>query len=198
MSNLDNVIKAIKKEKEAIEVLERSLSEEINRVVDVLYDCKGKVIFIAIGKSGHVAKKLAATFASTGTPSFFLHGTEAMHGDFGMIEEKDVCILISNSGSTKEVVQDIEHIKNIGAITVAFTSKEESQLATGCDLKIIYPNLKEADPIECAPTSSSTMTLVLGDAIACALMEKRNFTKEDFYKFHPGGSLGKRLGNTNE
>lgn len=196
MSNIENIIKAISTEREAIQLLEKSIQPEVEQIVDVLYECQGKVIFVAVGKSGHVGKKLAATFASTGTPSFFLHGTEAVHGDLGMIEKKDVCILISNSGKTQEVVQDIAHIKNIGAKTIAFTSKSQSPLAQECDYALIYPDYQEADPIQCAPTSSSTLTLVLGDAIACALMEKRKFSKEDFYKFHPGGALGQKLGGS--
>lgn len=194
MSNIDAVIKAIHTENEAIQLLEKSIQAEVEQIVDVLYECQGKVIFVAVGKSGHIAKKLAATFASTGTPSFFLHGTEAVHGDLGMIQKNDVCILISNSGKTQEVVQNISHIKKIGAKTIALTSNGLSPLAQECDYALLYPEFQEADPIHCAPTSSSTLTLVLGDAIACALMEKRKFTKDDFYQFHPGGALGQKLG----
>ena len=125
--------------------------------------------------------------------SFFVHGTEACHGDLGMIESNDIVILMSNSGSTKEVTQNIEPIKRIGATTIAFTSKEESKLAKECDYKIIYPSLKEADKLNLAPSVSSTLSLVLGDAIALTLSESYNFTKENFFRFHPNGALGESL-----
>lgn len=198
MTNLDCIKKTITTERDAINVMLNSLDDSLEELINILFNCKGHVIFIGIGKSGHIGKKLAATFASTGTPSFFIHGTEAMHGDFGMIKTEDICILISNSGNTQEITQDIEHIKKIGAKTVAFTSNRESILALNCDYQIVYPKVEEADPLKLAPTSSSTLTLVLGDAIASAIMYKRNFTKQDFYQYHPGGSLGRMLGGKNE
>ncbi len=195
MTNIEAVLKTIKAERTALLKLEKELCSEVDAVIDVLHQCRGKVIFIAVGKSGHIAKKIAATFASTGTPSFFIHGTEAVHGDLGMIEKNDICILISNSGKTQEVIQCIPHIKKIGAITIAMTSQSTSPLAINCNYKLIYPAVEEADPIHCAPTSSSTITLVFGDALACALMEKNKFTSANFLKFHPGGSLGEKLGD---
>lgn len=192
---MENEIKrVIKAEYNAIEKMFESLDyDNLNKVLEVIQDRKGKVIFLGVGKSGHICKKLAATFASTGTPSFFVHGTEACHGDLGMIEKDDIVILMSNSGSTKEVTQNINPIKNIGAVTIAFTSKEDSLLATSCDYKIIYPSLKEADELNLAPSVSSTLALVLGDALAIALSSSYHFTKEDFFKFHPNGALGESL-----
>ncbi|MBR2614014.1 MAG: SIS domain-containing protein [Clostridia bacterium] len=177
----------------AIEQMINEMDGKYKEVLDVLANCKGKVVFMGVGKSGHIGEKLAATFSSTGTPSFFVHSTEACHGDMGMIEERDVAVLISNSGKTKEVVQDLWGLKQIGCKTVAFTSGENSPLANECDYKLIYPKLPEADHLNLAPTVSSTLTLVLGDALACALSKNKNFTKNDFYKFHPNGALGEQL-----
>lgn len=180
-------------EMKAIEQMINEMDGKYKEVLDVLANCKGKVVFMGVGKSGHIGEKLAATFSSTGTPSFFVHSTEACHGDMGMIEERDVAVLISNSGKTKEVVQDLWGLKQIGCKTVAFTSGENSPLANECDYKLIYPKLPEADHLNLAPTVSSTLTLVLGDALACALSKNKNFTKNDFYKFHPNGALGEQL-----
>lgn len=145
---------------------------------------------MGVGKSAHIGQKLSATFASLGVPSFFVHSTEAMHGDLGMIEPKDIAILISNSGNTNEVVQNVEPLKRNGVATVAFTSNKDSQLAKLCDYVLLYPKTEEADALNLAPTVSSTLTLVLGDAIASELSARKNFKKEDFYKFHPNGALG--------
>lgn len=180
-------------ELEAISRMINTTEHQYDEIVSLLATCKGKVVFMGIGKSGHIGKKLAATFSSTGTPSFFVHSSEACHGDFGMIEERDVAILISNSGSTKEVTQDIPFLKNIGCKTVAFTSNPDSELATGCDYQLIFPQLAEADHLNLAPTVSSTLTLVLGDALACTLSALKGFKRDDFYKFHPGGALGESL-----
>lgn len=162
-------------------------------IVDLLMKTTGKVVFMGIGKSGHIGEKLAATFSSTGTPSFFVHAGEATHGDFGMIEKKDVVILISNSGTTKEIVNDIPFLKRIGCKIIGFTSNPESQLAKESDYQLIYPKRVEADHLNLAPTTSSTITLVLGDAIACTLSQLKGFRREDFYKYHPGGALGETL-----
>ena len=190
----DGIKEAIISERNAIEEMERSLDyDNLENICQLINNCQGKIIFLGVGKSGHVCKKLAATFSSTGTPSFFVHGTEACHGDLGMIEKEDIVILMSNSGTTKEVTQNLEPIKKIGATTIAFTSNPNSKLALECDYKIIYPKLKEADHLNLAPTNSSTMCLVLGDAIACAISKSNNFTKDDFYNFHPNGALGESL-----
>lgn len=191
--NLEAIKKFVKIEYDAIGELLDNANEDYVKVFDKLASCKGKVVFMGLGKSGHIGKKLAATFASTGTPSFFVHATEAMHGDFGMIEKDDIVILMSNSGNTKETVVAIPTLKKISAGVVGFTSGKDSILAKESDYKLIYPKLAEADSLNLAPTVSSTMMLVLGDALACALSERRNFTKDDFHKYHPGGSLGEQL-----
>ncbi len=191
---MNEIKRIMSEERDAISTMIDNLDyKNIDEIVNILKNRKGKIIFLGVGKSGHICKKLAATFSSTGTPSFFVHGTEACHGDLGMIESNDIVILMSNSGSTKEVTQNIEPIKRIGATTIAFTSKEESKLAKECDYKIIYPSLKEADKLNLAPSVSSTLSLVLGDAIALTLSESYNFTKENFFRFHPNGALGESL-----
>lgn len=167
--------------------------QECERVMDAIEECKGKVVFCGVGKSAHIGAKLAATFASLGIPSFFVHATESVHGDLGMIEEKDIVILISNSGTTQEVIQVLTPLHSIGCMTVACCANRDSILAKACDLTLIYPKVTEADAYNLAPTSSTTLVLVLGDAIACAISKKRGFNPSDFHKFHPGGSLGKRL-----
>ena len=193
MTYTELVKQSIQIELEAIKQLLDYSQVDYETVCNVLMKSAGKVVFMGVGKSGHIGKKLAATFSSTGTPSFFVHSTEAVHGDLGMIQEKDVVILISNSGNTKEVLSNLPTLKKIGSTTIAFTSNPASELAKNCDYKIIYPAQSEADHLKLAPTSSSTMTLVLGDAIACALSEARGFRNEDFFLYHPAGSLGKRL-----
>jgi arabinose-5-phosphate isomerase len=185
--------KVVVAEKDALKALSQAIGPEQLEAAVAISQCQGKVIFLGVGKSGHVAEKLAATFASTGTPSFFVHGTEACHGDLGMIEKRDLVVLLSNSGSTKEVIQCLEPIKRIGAKTVAFTSRADSVLAHGCDYRLLYPALPEADALGLAPTNSSTMALALGDAVACAISEQKHFTREDFHGFHPNGALGAAL-----
>lgn len=167
--------------------------EELDEVIREIKNCKGKVVFMGVGKSGHICEKLAATFSSTGTPSFFVHATESCHGDLGMIEKEDIVILMSNSGTTKEVTQNINPLRNIGCKIIAFTSKRDSYLAQNADYKIIYYFEKEADELNLAPTVSSTLALALGDAIACTLSKTYHFTKQDFFKFHPNGALGESL-----
>ncbi|HEY8443778.1 MAG TPA: SIS domain-containing protein [Clostridia bacterium] len=184
---------AIKSELKGVQELLAKTENQYDQVIDLIYNCQGKVVFMGVGKSGHIGRKLAATFSSTGTPSFFVHATEACHGDLGMIEKKDVVVLLSNSGNTAEVIQNLESLKKIGCKTVAFTSNPDSKLAQMCDYKLIYPKTDEADHLNLAPTVSSTLALVLGDAIACALSKLKNFAKEDFFTFHPNGALGQKL-----
>lgn len=183
----------MEKERDAITKMLESADAQYDEVLRVLENCQGKLVFMGVGKSAHIGEKLAATFASLGIPAFFVHSTEAMHGDLGMIEARDIAILISNSGNTQEVVQNIEPLRRNGVTTVAFTSGKESQLAKGCDYLLTYPKLDEADTLNLAPTISSTLTLVLGDAIACELSSRKRFGREDFYKFHPNGALGAAL-----
>ncbi|WP_019613769.1 KpsF/GutQ family sugar-phosphate isomerase [Psychromonas ossibalaenae] len=166
---------------------------EYLKALDFMFHCKGHVIICGMGKSGHVGTKIAATLASTGTPAFFLHPSEAFHGDLGMITKDDVIILISNSGETDEVLQLIPSLKSFGNKTIAITGKTSSTLSKNCDATLLLTMDKEVCPNNLAPTTSTTLTIAVGDALAVALMEMRNFEPNDFARFHPGGSLGKRL-----
>lgn len=186
------------KERDAITQMIEECSTQYDDILNLFANCKGKLAFMGVGKSAHIGEKLAATFASLGIPSFFVHSTEAMHGDLGMIEPRDIAVLISNSGNTQEVVQNIEPLKRNGVTTVAFTSGKDSKLAKGCDHILLYPKINEADNLNLAPTVSSTLTLVLGDAIACELSSRKNFKREDFYKYHPNGALGAMLAKENK
>ena len=194
------MIDATRFAKEALEVEANALLESANRIgegfnkaVDIMLNTKGKVIVIGVGKSGHIGAKIAATLASTGTSSFFLHPAEAMHGDLGMISKDDSVLCISYSGKSEEVVNLLPHIKNFGVPIVAMSKSATSPLAKFSDAHINISVKQEACPLGIAPTSSTTLTLALGDAIAVALMKIKNFKKEDFAKFHPAGALGKRL-----
>ncbi len=180
-------------EAEAVSIVANGLDHRFDEAVDLLLSCTGRIVVFGLGKSGHVGRKIAATLASTGTPSLFVHASEAFHGDFGMITADDVVIAISNSGETAEVVNAVPHIKRIGAQVVAFTSRAESSLAAASDAVLHCPVKREADPLNVAPTNSSTATLAMGDAVAVVLMTARQFNVEGFAAFHPGGSLGRRL-----
>ena len=169
------------------------LDGEFEKAVEVLYKTKGKVVVTGVGKSGHVGAKIAATLASTGTPSFFMHPTEAMHGDLGMIGKDDTLLAISFSGESEELTKILPHVQRFGVPIVAMARDKFSTLGKFSDAFVKLDISKEACPLDAAPTSSTTLTLALGDALAVCLMEKRGFKKEDFANFHPGGSLGKRL-----
>ena len=169
------------------------VDDVFERAVDVILKCKGKLIITGVGKSGLIGAKMAATFASTGTPSFFLHPTEALHGDLGMIDKNDVVIGISYSGESEELSSILPHIKRFGAPLIGMTKNRESTLGSFSDMVIEIYVEKEACPIDTAPTSSTTLTLALGDALAVCLMRARDFQKSDFASFHPGGALGKKL-----
>lgn len=169
------------------------LDGEFEKAVEILYQTKGKVVITGVGKSGHVGAKIAATLASTGTPSFFMHPTEAMHGDLGMISKDDTLLAISFSGESEELTKILPHVQRFGVPIVAMARDKFSTLGKFSDAFVKLDVSKEACPLDAAPTSSTTLTLALGDALAVCLMEKRGFKKEDFANFHPGGSLGKRL-----
>ena len=169
------------------------LDGEFEKAVEVLYKTKGKVVVAGVGKSGHVGAKIAATLASTGTPSFFMHPTEAMHGDLGMIGKDDTLLAISFSGESEELTKILPHVQRFGVPIVAMARDKFSTLGKFSNAFVKLDVSKEACPLDAAPTSSTTLTLALGDALAVCLMEKRGFKKEDFANFHPGGSLGKRL-----
>jgi arabinose-5-phosphate isomerase len=169
------------------------IDDVFDRAVEVILNCKGKLVVTGVGKSGLIGAKMAATFASTGTPSFFLHPTEALHGDLGMIDKNDVVIGISYSGESEELSSILPHIKRFGAPLIGMTKNKNSTLGSHSDMIIELNVQKEACPIDTAPTSSTTLTLALGDALAVCLMKARNFQKSDFASFHPGGALGKKL-----
>lgn len=196
--NMRNMKQVIDAERDALTMLSNSLNGQYEDVFERMLHCQGKVVFMGVGKSGHIGEKLAATFASLGIPSFYVHSTEAMHGDLGMIESRDIAVLISNSGNTDEVVQNVAPLKRNGVTTVAFTSGKDSRLAELCDYVILYPKIDEADVLNLAPTVSSTLTLALGDAFACALSQAKGFTRDNFYRFHPNGALGAMLQKENE
>jgi len=180
-------------EAESIRQLTRRLDESFARAVEVIYRAKGRVIVTGIGKSGIIGKKIAATLTSTGTPALFLHPVEGMHGDIGIVTKDDVIIAISNSGETHELNLILQSVREMGAALIALTGNPRSTLARAADIVIDVGVEKEACPFGLAPTSSTTATLAMGDALAVSLIEKRNFTEHDFYKFHPGGTLGLRL-----
>ena len=165
----------------------------IEKAVEIAYNTKGKLIVTGVGKSGLIGGKIAATLASTGTPSFFIHPTEALHGDLGMITKDDSVLAISYSGESEELIKILPHIKRFDVPLIAMTGDKNSTLAKYADVVLNIHVDKEACPLNVAPTSSTTLTLAMGDALAVCLMKKRNFTKEDFASFHPGGSLGKKL-----
>jgi arabinose-5-phosphate isomerase len=187
------VKKVIKNEIDSLQSIEANVNNSYEKVIDEICHCQGKVIFMGVGKSGHIGKKLAATFASTGTPSFFVHATEALHGDLGMIEKEDLVIAISNSGETKEVLGPISSIKRIGAKIIAMTGNKHSTLAKNSDMVLEIKVQREADALNLAPSSSSTAVLVAGDAIGLTVSQLKGFKEEDFALFHPGGALGKKL-----
>ncbi len=170
-----------------------TLGEEINRAVDLISGIKGKLIITGVGKSGLVGSKIAATFASTGTSSFFLHPTEALHGDLGMIGKEDGVLAISYSGESEELTKILPHIKRFDIPLIAMAKEKNTTLGRYADVLIPIKVTQEACPLGVAPTSSTTLTMALGDALAVCMMEKRGFRKEDFASFHPGGSLGKML-----
>lgn len=178
---------------EALEKTKNAINEDFAKIVELILQCKGKVILTGIGKPGHIATKIAATFASLGTPSFFMHPSEAMHGDLGMVDEKDVVILVSYSGESQEVTALLPVLNEIGCVTIAITGNVKSTLARGCQFHFFFPSFEEACYLHLAPTSSTTALLVLGDALAVVISKLRNYTKEDFGLHHPAGSLGKRL-----
>lgn len=195
MDVLTRIKKGLFGEAEGILKTAEKLDESVLSVLNVLRECQGKIVFSGVGKSGHIGKKLAATYASLGLPAFFVQSTESLHGDLGMIEQTDVVLLLSNSGSTAEVLAMLPNLKKIGCKTVAFTSKSDSILARKCDYVLKYHYDVEADDLNLAPTTSSTVMLALGDSIAITLAAESNFTPEKFHLFHPGGSLGSQLEN---
>ena len=177
----------------ALNLLKNYISKDFVKVVNLLLKNKGKIIVSGIGKSGHIASKIASTLSSVGSPSFYIHPSEANHGDLGMLEKKDVVILISNSGETSELINLILYCKKLGIPIVSITSELDSTLSRESNLNLLIPKNIEACPLELAPTSSTTCTLALGDALAVTLLKKKKFTESDFRELHPGGKLGQML-----
>ena len=180
-------------ERDAIDALLPRIDEQFTHACELILQCRGRVVVTGMGKSGHIGTKIAATLASTGTPAFFVHPGEASHGDLGMITGEDVVIAISNSGSTGELVTILPLIKRKGASLISMNGKHDSQLARQAHANLDIAVEQEACPMNLAPTSSATVTLVMGDALAVALLEARGFGAEDFAFYHPGGTLGRRL-----
>ncbi|MDB4256352.1 KpsF/GutQ family sugar-phosphate isomerase [Flavobacteriaceae bacterium] len=180
-------------ESKEIANLSKRLTDDFEKAINAILQSSGKLIVSGMGKSGIIGKKIAATLASTGTPSFFLHPGEAYHGDLGMIEENDIVLLISNSGETDEVLKLIPFLKHQKNCTISMSGNDDSTLAKNTNYHLDIAVDKEACPLFLAPTSSTTATLVMGDALAVTLMKLRDFKEENFAKFHPGGSLGRRL-----
>ncbi len=180
-------------EARAVQALIQRLNGGFSDAVDLLYACKGKVVISGMGKSGLIGQKIAATMASTGTPSFFLHPAEGLHGDLGMLARKDVLIAISNSGETQEILQLLPFMERMGIPVLSIVGRMSSTLAKNSAVALDVSVAEEACPMGLAPTASTTATLAMGDAVAVALLEKRGFKEHDFAQFHPGGTLGRRL-----
>ena len=185
--------KVLQTEADALETLKNDLPNDFSDLVKLILNLNGRVIVSGVGKSGHIGNKIAATLASTGTPAYFVHATEASHGDLGMITEKDLCLLISNSGETSELNDILTHAKRFSIPTAVISSSKNSSLMQAADFKLALPNAPEACAIRMAPTTSTMLTMALGDALAVSLMEKRDFKPEDFRILHPGGNLGSQM-----
>lgn len=189
----EKAIEVLSIEADAVKALIPRIDNNFAAAVQAILACKGRVVVTGMGKSGHVGKKIAASLASTGTPSFFMHPAEAFHGDLGMVTESDIVLAISNSGESMEIVNILPIIKRIGATIIAMSGRRESSLGKIADHFIDISVEREACPLGLAPTASTTATLAMGDAMAIALLSERNFTAQDFAVFHPGGALGRKL-----
>ena len=190
---IETARRVLRIEAAALEQMASELPDDFSAVVDAILQTTGRVIVSGVGKSGHIGNKIAATLASTGTPASFVHATEASHGDLGMVTAADFCLLISNSGETAELRDIVAHTRRFSIPMAAISSKPDSTLMRAADYKLGLPNAPEACHIGMAPTTSTTLTLALGDALAVALMERRNFRPDDFRVFHPGGKLGAQM-----
>ncbi|HTF94692.1 MAG TPA: KpsF/GutQ family sugar-phosphate isomerase [Cellvibrio sp.] len=190
---VSSALRTIRLEAEAVTALMSRINGEFSKACDLMMSCHGRIIVTGMGKSGHVGKKIAATFASTGTPSFFVHPGEASHGDLGMITKNDLVLAISYSGTSNEIVALLPLLKRAGIKIISLTSNPNSTIAEVAEVNLDISVIHEACPLDLAPTSSTTATLVMGDALAIALLEARGFTAEDFAFSHPGGALGRKL-----
>ena len=193
MDTRDEIIEILKKEARAILEISEKVDESITRVVDLIYNCSGKIVVTGIGKTGIIARKISATFASTGTPSIYLHPAEGIHGDLGMVDSDDVIIIISNSGETSELIDIIPYFKKHNNPIICLTGNPESTLAKVSDVTVNIGVPKEYEPLGMVPMASITTALSMGNALATVILRKRNFKIEDYALFHPGGTIGKIL-----
>jgi len=192
-----STVKSLRLALSGLEVLldevQHGMQAQVEAALDIIQSGAGRLIVVGVGKSGHIGAKLAASFASTGTPAFFVHPTEASHGDLGMIAREDVVMLISKSGETKELQDIIAYCKRFGMKMIALTSGADSLVGRAADVALVLPSVREACPNDLAPTTSTLLTMALGDALAVALVERRGFSERNFHDFHPGGKLGAQL-----
>lgn len=193
MTSMETAAKCLRDEAQALMDLIPQLNEDFEQVVDLIYNCKGHVVVTGVGKSGHIGAKIAATLASTGTPSIFINALDALHGDLGMVMDNDVVLLVSNSGNTDELLRIIDSLEERHIKIFSMTGNADSLIARHSDHHILVSVKREACPLNLAPTSSTTAALAMGDALACALMELRHFKAREFAMYHPGGSLGRKL-----
>jgi len=193
MTSLETAEKCLRDEAQALLDLIPQMDESFEEVVQLIYNCKGHVVVTGVGKSGHVGAKIAATLASTGTPSLFINSLDALHGDLGMVMEDDVMLLVSNSGNTDELLRIIDSLEERHIKIISMTGNSDSLIARHSDYHICVGVKREACPLNLAPTSSTTAALAMGDALACALMEARKFKAREFAMYHPGGTLGRKL-----
>ncbi len=190
--SLDYAREVLDAEITALKIVRERLDDKFEHALDLILDSGGRVVACGMGKAGLIAKKISATMASTGTQSFFLHPAEALHGDLGMVDKNDVCLLFSNSGESDEMTKLLPGIRKIGAQIIAVTGNERSTLAIHSDILILLGKIEEACPLGLAPTATTTAMLAVGDALALCLMKRRNFKIEDYAKFHPAGALGRK------
>ena len=193
MGTLEELDRVFQQEIETLINVRESLNGAYTEAVEILFRCSGKVVVTGVGKSGLIGQKIASTMVSTGTPAFFLHPSDAMHGDVGIVKNGDVLLVVSKSGESDELLSILNYVRNIGVLAISITANPASALQRNSDLVLLTPVSQEACPLNLAPTSSTTAALVVGDALAMALMKLRDFKPENFALFHPGGQLGKRL-----
>ncbi|MBN2504775.1 MAG: SIS domain-containing protein [Bacilli bacterium] len=186
-SSLNRLADELRKNAETID------QESVLKAVELILACKGKLVITGVGKSGHVGKKIAASLSSMGTPAFFVHATEGVHGDLGMIQADDVVMMLSNSGETRELLALLPSLDKIGSKRISITRSHSSTLAKNVDVSLAYTYERESDHLGLAPTVSSSLTLAIGDALSVAICKAKGFSSEDFHLYHPGGSLGKQL-----
>ncbi len=191
--SLEEGKRVLETEAAAILKLSQNMPRDFEALVEAMIEFRGRLIVSGLGKSGHVARKIAATFSSTGTPAYFLHAAEASHGDLGMVDASDICLLISNSGETGELRHLVTHAKRFSLPLAVISSHADSTLVRAADFRLVLPNVREACPIGMAPTTSTTMAMALGDALAVSLMSRRGFMPDDFHVLHPGGRLGVQM-----